>query len=144
MTCGACFGDFSTKETIFVDATHGDTLGFHTTTHAPVCDDCAEKHAPEQMAVLQQITTDAIERDKAERETREAERRRIRACVKPGDVAAAAAKLLVLGIDLQDRAAAAAALKPAYEEEAVREFYISKCLATALTAGDPNEQYFPF
>ena len=144
MTCGVCLGSFSTKDTIWVETTQDLTLQFHTVLGAPVCDSCAEEHAPEQMAVLRQITKDAIERAEAERKAEAAERRRIRACIEPGEIAAGAATLLTLGINLEDKAAARAALQPAYEEEAVRDFYILKCLATALTASDSHADYIPF
>jgi hypothetical protein len=144
MTCDICHRLFSSKDTIWVETTQEFTLQFHTVDGELVCDACAEEHAPEQMAVLRRIHKDVIDAADAARKAEEAERRRIRACIKPGEVAAAAAKLLALGINLEDKAAALAALQPAYEEEAVRDFYVSKSLATALTASDSNADYLPF
>jgi hypothetical protein len=146
MTCGACLGRFSTKDTIWVGTTQDFTLQFHTLLGAPVCDSCAEEHAPEQMAVLREIHKDAVERAEAARAAEQAEQRRIAACVAPGDIVTDAAKLLRLGIDLNDKTAVTAALQPAYEEEAVRDFYIAKYLVTARTASDgfAHTDYLPF
>jgi hypothetical protein len=146
MTCGVCHRLFSTKDTIWVETRQDLTLQFHTVDDKPVCDSCAEEHAPEQMAVLREIHKDVIERGEAAAKAERAEQRRIAASVEPSDIIAAAAKLLQLGVDLEDTAAVTAALRPAYDSEKIRDFYIAKCIVTARIAADgfAHADYLPF
>jgi hypothetical protein len=80
MTCGVCGNPFSSKDSAWVETRDDITLQFATTSFRPqkksrgiepflgwvneklgaaggdlVCDECAEKHAPEQLAVLREL-----------------------------------------------------------------------------------------
>jgi hypothetical protein len=148
MTCGVCLGSFSTKDTISVTTTQDYTLQFHTLLGAPVCNACAEEHAPEQWAVFHEITAAAIAKAEAAEAARRAELARINACINPADVIAGAKTLLALGINPADEAACGATLQhqlPGYEEERVRECFVVKCRTTArVAAAESNGVYHPF
>jgi hypothetical protein len=59
MECGVCHRHFSSKDSAFIEVAGvaGDTLQFRTVEgNRLVCDECAEKYAPEQMEVVSQLS----------------------------------------------------------------------------------------
>jgi len=56
MECGICHGSFSSKDSVSIEPSDTNvSLQFTTVDDDLVCDECAEKHAPEQMRVVREI-----------------------------------------------------------------------------------------